>query len=103
MDRLMGTTVEMSLGAVNRRVLDVIPLKSITLNLLSVGTVYGLMDAVFQNGCRVSFLPFQQTLIIDTWIPLFLVYGPICAIHGLPRIPSERHLENASAPAGGSE
>jgi RND superfamily putative drug exporter len=50
----------------------VIPLKSIILNLLSVGAAYGLMVAVFQKGFLDSVLPFQQTPIIDAWIPLFL-------------------------------
>ena len=50
----------------------VIPLKSIVLNLLSVGAAYGLMVAVFQKGFLEDILPFQQTPIIDAWIPLFL-------------------------------
>jgi RND superfamily putative drug exporter len=62
----------MSLGAVNRGVVDVIPLKSIILNILSVGTVYRLMLGVLQKDCRVPVLSFQQTPIIVAWIPLFL-------------------------------
>jgi putative drug exporter of the RND superfamily len=50
----------------------VIPLKSILLNLLSVGTAYGLLVLVFQKGWGSSVLPFQQSPIIDAWIPLFL-------------------------------
>jgi len=50
----------------------VIPLKSIFLNLLSVGTAYGLLVLVFQKGWGSSFLPFQQSPAIDAWIPLFL-------------------------------
>jgi RND superfamily putative drug exporter len=50
----------------------VIPLKSIILNLLSVGTAYGLLVLVFQEGWGSSFLPFQQSPAIDAWIPLFL-------------------------------
>ncbi|MDA1035752.1 MAG: MMPL family transporter [Chloroflexi bacterium] len=50
----------------------VIPLKSIILNLLSVGTAYGLLILVFQKGWFSDVLPFQQTPVIDAWIPLFL-------------------------------
>ena len=50
----------------------VIPLKSIILNLLSVGTAYGLLVLVFQKGWFSDILPFQQSPIIDAWIPLFL-------------------------------
>ena len=50
----------------------VIPLKSIILNLLSVATAYGLLVLVFQKGWFSAILPFQQSPIIDAWIPLFL-------------------------------
>ena len=50
----------------------VIPIKSILLNLLSVGAAYGLMVLVFQKGVGADLLGFQQTDIIDAWIPLFL-------------------------------
>jgi RND superfamily putative drug exporter len=50
----------------------VIPIKSILLNLLSVGAAYGLMVLVFQKGVGAELLGFQQTDIIDAWIPLFL-------------------------------
>ncbi|MDA0798781.1 MAG: MMPL family transporter [Chloroflexi bacterium] len=50
----------------------VIPLKSILLNLLSVGAAYGMLVLVFQKGWGADILGFQQSPIIDAWIPLFL-------------------------------
>ena len=50
----------------------VVPVKAIIMNLLSVGAAYGLMVLVFQKGVGVDILGFQQTEIIDAWIPLFL-------------------------------
>ena len=42
------------------------------MNRLSVGTAYGLLVLVFQKGIGAELLGFQQTPIIDAWIPLFL-------------------------------
>ncbi len=50
----------------------VIPLKAIIMNLLSVGTAYGLLVIVFQHGVGREFFGFQQAEVIDAWIPLFL-------------------------------
>jgi RND superfamily putative drug exporter len=50
----------------------VIPVKAIIMNLLSVGAAYGLLVLVFQKGVGADLLGFQQTEIIDAWIPLFL-------------------------------
>ncbi len=50
----------------------VVPLKAIVMNLLSVGAAYGLLVAVFQNGFGAELLGFQQTDVIEVWIPLFL-------------------------------
>ncbi len=50
----------------------VVPFKAIVMNLLSVGAAYGLMVLVFQKGVAADFLGFQQTEMIDAWIPLFL-------------------------------
>ncbi|MCE2464897.1 MAG: MMPL family transporter [Dehalococcoidia bacterium] len=50
----------------------VIPIKAVLMNLLSVGTAYGLMVLVFQKGIGASLLGFQQAEVIDVWIPLFL-------------------------------
>ena len=50
----------------------VIPLKAIIMNLLSVGAAYGLLVVVFQMGVGASLFGFQQTDVIDLWIPLFL-------------------------------
>ncbi len=50
----------------------VVPIKAIIMNLLSVGAAYGLLVAVFQNGFGADLLGFQQTDVIEAWIPLFL-------------------------------
>ena len=50
----------------------VVPTKAIIMNLLSVGTAYGLLVLVFQKGVGADLLGFQQSNIIDAWIPLFL-------------------------------
>ncbi len=50
----------------------VIPIKAIIMNLLSVGTAYGLMVVVFQHGIGADLFGFQQTETIDVWIPLVL-------------------------------
>ena len=50
----------------------VIPVKAIIMNLLSVGAAYGLLVVVFQKGFGAELFGFQQTDVIDLWIPLFL-------------------------------
>ena len=50
----------------------VIPLKAITLNLLSVGAAYGVVVMVFQWGWGVSILGSEATGVIVPWLPLFL-------------------------------
>ena len=50
----------------------VIPLKAIVMNLLSVGTTYGLLVLVFQKGIGASLFGFDQAMVIDAWLPLFL-------------------------------
>ena len=50
----------------------VVPAKAIIMNLLSVGAAYGLLVLVFQKGVGADLLGFQQTDVIDIWIPLFL-------------------------------
>ncbi len=50
----------------------VIPIKAVIMNLLSVGTAYGLMVLVFQKGFAVDLLGFQRAEVIDAWIPLAL-------------------------------
>ena len=50
----------------------VIPIKAIVMNLLSVGAAYGLMVVVFQHGVGADLFGFQQTDVIDLWIPLFM-------------------------------
>ena len=50
----------------------VIPLKAIVMNLLSVGTTYGLLVLVFQKGVGASLFGFDHAEVIDAWVPLFL-------------------------------
>jgi uncharacterized membrane protein YdfJ with MMPL/SSD domain len=49
----------------------VIPLKAIALNMLSVGSAYGLLVLVFQNGLGESLFGFESGPIA-AWLPLFL-------------------------------
>ena len=50
----------------------IIPVKAVVMNLLSVGTAYGLLVLVFQKGVAANLLGFQHAEVIDAWIPLFL-------------------------------
>jgi uncharacterized membrane protein YdfJ with MMPL/SSD domain len=50
----------------------VIASKAIVLNLLSVSAAYGLLVALFQWGWGESFLGFESTGGITSWLPLFL-------------------------------
>ncbi|MEE9247388.1 MAG: MMPL family transporter, partial [Dehalococcoidia bacterium] len=50
----------------------VVPVKAIFMNLLSVGTAYGLVVLVFQKGVGNELLGLQQVDIVEAWIPLFL-------------------------------
>ena len=50
----------------------VIPVKAILLNLLSVGSAYGLLVLVFQNDWAESLLGFESNGAIAAWLPLFL-------------------------------
>ena len=50
----------------------VIPIKSIVLNLLSVGAAYGILVLVFQHSWAEGILGFNSTGAIASWLPLFL-------------------------------
>jgi uncharacterized membrane protein YdfJ with MMPL/SSD domain len=50
----------------------VIPIKSILLNLLSVGAAYGILVAIFQNHWAEGILGFKSNGAITSWLPLFL-------------------------------
>jgi uncharacterized membrane protein YdfJ with MMPL/SSD domain len=50
----------------------VIPLKTILLNLLSVGAAYGIVTLVFQHGWLRSALGAQDVGGVVDWLPLFL-------------------------------
>jgi RND superfamily putative drug exporter len=57
----------------------VVPAKAILMNLLSVGATYGLLVLVFQKGYGADLLGFQQTPVIENWVPIFL----FCVLFGL--------------------
>jgi RND superfamily putative drug exporter len=50
----------------------VVPIKTIVLNLLSVGAAYGVLVLVFQNGLGESLLGFHSNGGVTSWLPLFL-------------------------------
>ncbi|HEX6700630.1 MAG TPA: MMPL family transporter, partial [Gaiellaceae bacterium] len=50
----------------------VIPIKSILLNLLSVGSAYGILVLIFQHSWAEGILGFNSTGAITSWLPLFL-------------------------------
>jgi uncharacterized membrane protein YdfJ with MMPL/SSD domain len=50
----------------------VIPIKSIVLNLLSVGAAYGILVAIFQHHWAEGILGFKSNHAITAWLPLFL-------------------------------
>ena len=50
----------------------VIPIKSILLNLLSVGSAYGILVLVFQHSWAEGILDFESNGAITSWLPLFL-------------------------------
>jgi RND superfamily putative drug exporter len=57
----------------------VVPFKAIVMNLLSVGATYGLLVLVFQKGYGADLFGFQETPIIESWVPIFL----FCVLFGL--------------------
>jgi len=50
----------------------VVPLKAVAMNLLSVGAAYGILVLVFQEGIGAGLLGFQESSVIELWLPLFL-------------------------------
>jgi RND superfamily putative drug exporter len=50
----------------------VVPIKAIVLNLLSVGSAYGILTLVFQDGHDEKALGFNSVGGITPWLPLFL-------------------------------
>jgi putative drug exporter of the RND superfamily len=50
----------------------VVPLKAVIMNLLSVGAAYGILVLVFQEGVGTKLLGFQESPVIESWLPLFL-------------------------------
>ena len=50
----------------------IVPIKAITLNLLSVGATYGVLVLIFQEGWGSNLFGFQQAETIEAWIPIFL-------------------------------
>jgi uncharacterized membrane protein YdfJ with MMPL/SSD domain len=50
----------------------VVPIEAIVLNLLSVGSAYGILTLVFQDGHGEKLLGFESVGGIAPWLPLFL-------------------------------
>ncbi len=50
----------------------VVPAKAVAMNLLSVGAAYGILVLVFQEGVGTGLLGFQESPVIESWLPLFL-------------------------------
>lgn len=50
----------------------IVPIKAVLMNLLSVGSAYGLVVLVFQKGFGARVLGLQQVDVIDGWVPVFL-------------------------------
>ncbi len=50
----------------------VVPAKALLMNLLSVGSAYGLLVLVSQKGVGADILGFRQVETIEAWLPLFL-------------------------------
>ncbi len=50
----------------------VVPIKSVLMNLLSVGAAYGLLVLIFQHGIGNELFGFQQVERIDAWVPLLM-------------------------------
>jgi len=73
MPLLIGVVLLLSfilLMAVFRSLL--VPLKAVVMNLLSVGSAYGILVAVFQWGWLSDIIGIDRTGPIDAWIPMFL-------------------------------
>jgi RND superfamily putative drug exporter len=49
----------------------IVPLKAVIMNLLSVGAAYGVLVLVFQEGIGAGVFGFQETPVIEAWLPLF--------------------------------
>jgi len=50
----------------------VVPLKAVAMNMLSVAAAYGVLVLVFQQGVGTGLLGFQESPVIESWLPLFL-------------------------------
>ena len=50
----------------------IVPIKAITLNLLSIGASYGVLALVFQHHWAEPLLGFKSNGTIVSWLPLFL-------------------------------
>ena len=57
----------------------VIAVKAVFMNLLSVGAAYGLLTLVFQKGVGAGLFGFQETGVVESWVPLLL----FCILFGL--------------------
>jgi RND superfamily putative drug exporter len=50
----------------------VVPLKAVAMNVLSLAAAYGVLVLVFQEGIGTGLLGFQESPVIESWLPLFL-------------------------------
>ena len=50
----------------------VVAVKAVIMNVLAVGAAYGILVLVFQEGFLAGTFGFQESPIIEAWIPLFL-------------------------------
>jgi len=50
----------------------IVPIKAVLMNLLSVGSAYGLVVLVFQKGFGSRILGLEQVDVVDAWVPVFL-------------------------------
>lgn len=57
----------------------VVPLQAIVFNMLSVGAAWGIMVAVFSRGYFRDFLGYNESPIIEMWLPILM----FCILFGL--------------------
>lgn len=57
----------------------VVPIQAIVFNVLSVGAAWGIMVSVFANGFARDLLGYNQSEIIELWLPILM----FCILFGL--------------------
>ncbi len=74
----------------------VLPIKAIILNLMAVGSAYGVLVLVFQEGFLAGFFGLQESRTIESWIPLFLftiLFGLSMDYHVFPLSRIREHYD----------